>query len=287
MSVDDNVFSTILIELGRALTALAPYHDDLVVVGGMAPLLYREHPEYGTYLVPLATTEADISLPTRLSRRSEGSISELLHQAGFVAFEVQGFDHRELKVQHFQDERHGTAKPASTYIEFLTPLRGRGESFVLEPQGGLRAQAARYLDLLGHESLTIDLQLAEKLSINQPCTVRIPHPWMYILQKVLARRSGRGINKQAKDMAYVYDVVLLTRKGWSDFTNVFQSACEYRDEWASWLKKGRRHLDELFATETSDGVIEAARVYRNALGEGAPSEQSIYKLMRRFIEITE
>ena len=106
---------------------------------------------------------------------------------------------------------------------------------------------------------------------------------MYVLQKALARESGRVLVKQPKDMAYVYDVAMLTQPLWPELGAVVARAANESAEWAAWIKRALALLDELFSSETADGVIEAARVYRGAMRSGAPTEKAIATVVRRFL----
>lgn len=54
-------------------------------------------------------------------------------------------------------------------------------------------------------------------------------------------------------------------------------------EWALWIRKALALLDKLFDSETADGVIEAAHVYRGAIGSEAPTEKAVATVVRRLI----
>lgn len=278
-------FQTILKEVGRALVALAPYRNELILVGGIVPVLYRRKAELRQPEHPaIATTEADIALPPRLPVVEGKTISDLLFAAGFVIYEAPGLNRKGPAKQFFQDAAHGTDRGASTYLEFLTPLLGKPREGLVEPHPGIRAPALRYLDLLSHEPWTMDARDVAELDVVEPCPVRIPHPTMYVLQKVLARSSGRSPSKQPKDMAYAYDVAVLTQPVWNDLSVIVSRATEKNAEWSKWIARALRDLDALFATETSDGTIEAARVYRNAMRSGAPTEKAVAAVVKRFAE---
>lgn len=280
----EEAFQTILKELGRALAALQPYRNDILVVGGVVPVVYRHMPGLKPPgHPPLMTTEADLTVPPKLPLKDKKSIADLLADAGFVLFEAPALDVRRRGAQRFQDASHGTAKPAPTYLELLAPMRGKPKEGVIEPQPGVRAQPLRYLDLLAHEPLEVSAKQVPELGIDDDVLVRVPHPAMYVLQKALARKSGRVLAKQPKDMAYVYDVAMLTQPVWPDLGAVVARAADESEEWAAWIRKALALLDELFASETADGVIEAAQVYRDAMRSGAPTERAIATVVQRFL----
>ncbi len=277
-------YATILHEVGRALVALAPYREDLILVGGIVPVLYRRLPAYRQPDHPaLMTTEADLAIPPRLPIIDGKSLGDLLFEAGFVVYEAPGMRVGAPGKQFFQDASHGADRPAPTYLEFLTPLRGKPREGFVEPQRGIRAPPLRYLDLLSHEPITVDIQTVSELGVSTSCLVRIPHPSMYVLQKVLARDSGRSAAKQPKDMAYAYDVSVLTQPVWKDLSPVVDRARAVSDEWRAWIDRALRNLALLFEKETSDGAVDAARLYRDAMQSGAPSERAVVTTMRRFI----
>lgn len=264
----------------RALVALPGYRDDIILVGGMVPHLYRRLPVVRVPEHPaIATTEADLSIRRGLPVVGDATIPDLLATASFVIYDVPGLNPRIPGYQRFQDAAHGTSTSAPTYLEFLTPLRGKPIDGLVSPHPGLRAPALRYLDLFPYQSMSIDIAIEGSLA---PCPVRVPHPVMYVLQKVLARDAGRANTKQPKDMAYVYDVALLFQPLWPGFAKVFEGACAEASEWKSWLVKAEKALATLFKDEFADGAIEAASIYKNMLGASAPSARSISRVVTAF-----
>lgn len=68
----------------RAMAALAPYLDQLVVVGGWAHQLHRLHDLAAPLpFEPLRTQDADLAAPERLVAKAE-SVKALLMEAGFT-----------------------------------------------------------------------------------------------------------------------------------------------------------------------------------------------------------
>ena len=140
----------------------------------MVPFLYRYHPSFAPTDIPaLLTKEADLVVRPRLAP-GRTPIAELLESADLAPFEAPGYRGARGAV-YFQDRRHGTTVLATSYVEILAPLRGQPQTF-LEPQKGLRAQALRYLDLLAHEPIEIDLQEIDDLEIETPHRVKRPSP---------------------------------------------------------------------------------------------------------------
>lgn len=273
----------VLRELGRALRACRPYVPRVIVIGGIVPVLYRHHEWFGASRVPaLTTTEGDLAVPTKLEILDGQTVLGLLDSAGFVIYEVPGFENQP-GTQRIQDREAGAKKPAPTYLEFLAPMFGKPEPALVELQPGLRAQRLRHLDLLAHETLSIDARRVPDLGIEEALEVRIPNPATYQLQKVLARKE-RVPAKRPKDMAYAFDVAMLSRPIWGTLAGVLQRAGESDPSWKASVAKARERIRTLFENEHSEGVVEAALVYRDFCGDAAPSERTIHEVMRRFID---
>lgn len=276
-------FAAALRLLGRVLVTSRPYSDQLIVIGGMAPVIYRRLPQFAkTSLAIAGTTEVDLSIPPRL-RVAGRPLLELLGEAGLVVYESPGY-RGAGGAQSFQDASFGTDRRAPTYVEFLAPNRGNSERTMLEVQPGLRAEALRYLDLLAFEPLVVDGAIALELEVQGRCPLRVPQPALYVAQKVLARRSGRlGMPAKAeKDLAYTYDVALLSQPAWNDQAGVVRRAAKESDQWGAWLARAGRDLRALFATRASDGPVAAGRIYRDLMEASAPSEDEIRKVVLEF-----
>jgi hypothetical protein len=160
-------------------------------------------------------------------------------------------------------------------------MRGRGDREIIDLQPGLRAQALRYLDILAHEPLEIDMAPLA----GRHCLIRVPHPATFIAQKVLARTSGRHLDSQPKDLAYIYDVVMLTIERWPEIGDCLDRAANQATEWKAWISKSRRMIRDLFSSETADGPIDVARIYRDHMGPRAPSEKAIARMMGDFATV--
>ena len=101
----------------RLVSALQPWLDQVVFVGGWAHKLYRLHPDAQRLeYPPLSTLDSDIALPLTLPDR-EPDIRECLVGYGFTE-ELFGDDHP--PATHYLL----TGEPSGFYAEFLTPLVG-------------------------------------------------------------------------------------------------------------------------------------------------------------------
>ena len=105
-------------EFVKLRTALAPWSEQLVFIGGWAHRLYRQHP-LATPPVYMALTTKDADVAFADNERLEGSIKEALENAGFKE-NLSGQHRPPVSSYTLGDDDSGF------YAEFLTPLRGRG-----------------------------------------------------------------------------------------------------------------------------------------------------------------
>lgn len=187
----------------RLISALKPWLDQAVIVGGWAHRLYHLHPtSQRPVFAPLATLDADIALPPTLSNHPP-TLRESLEMNGFEA------------------EFRGDAMPPATlyrltendggfYAEFLTPLTGgeysrSGQRRATAQVGGVNSQQLRWIELLLADPWTVELQTAD-LGLPEVKVVRIANPVAFLAQKLLihARRSAPD---RAKDILYIHDTL--------------------------------------------------------------------------------
>jgi hypothetical protein len=101
----------------RLIAAIEPWLGEIVIIGGWAHRLYRLHPIAQTLdYTPLATFDADIAIPSRVSRRDQ-DIRERLLAADFSEGPL---GNNKPPATHYQLTEPGT----DFFAEFLTPLSG-------------------------------------------------------------------------------------------------------------------------------------------------------------------
>jgi hypothetical protein len=101
----------------RLITALDPWLDRVVIVGGWAHRLYHLHPCTQTLdFAPLMTLDADVALPPTLLAQMP-TIRDALAANGFEE-EFRGDDLPPATLYYLGD------KDSGFYVEFLTPLTG-------------------------------------------------------------------------------------------------------------------------------------------------------------------
>ena len=196
--------------LYRVLSAIRLNLKDFVLVGGFASYLYQFHERAKPIgLSPLLTYDIDLASAGKISVRGGKSVHQSLSEIGLEE-EFTGNCTPPL-VKYFPKDR----KP-SMYVEFLTPLHGsetkRGVPDVTQNiQPDLSAQKLRFLDLLLKNPWTINTSSVPGLEKYPNLVVKIPHPSMFIMQKILIseRRTGKS---RPKDFAYIYQTLSYLRE---------------------------------------------------------------------------
>jgi hypothetical protein len=188
-------------QLGRLLDALLPYLDRLVLAGGWAHRLYRDHRlAQPVPYPPLMTRDADVAVPIRM-RIDEGVLRRRLIARGFSE-RFLGDDRP--PVTHYQ---LGT-DDAGFYAEFLTPLVGSeirrdGTRDVTTIVGGVSVQKLRYVEILLIAPWTVTPEVS-----GRAISVRVANPVSYIVQKLLISER-RDATDRAKDMLSIHDTIEL------------------------------------------------------------------------------
>lgn len=232
--------------------AIGPYLDRVVIVGGWAHRLFRNHPlAQALPYAPLMTRDTDIALPTGITVGQE-SLRERLLSRGF---HEQFLGDDRPPVTHYQLGD----RDAGFYVEFLTPLVG-GEfrrddtRDVTATIAGITAQQLRYLDVLLIAPWSASLPVGGDTG-QPPARINIANPVRYIVQKLLV--SGkRKPRERAKDVLYIHDTLELfaaslpnLRRLWSD---ALRPSLGSRGE-----AKTREATRRLFS-EVTDTIREAA-----------------------------
>ena len=194
-----------LTAFARLVTALRPWQDDLVLVGGWAHRLYRFHPLARPPVhLPLRTRDADLVFAGGAVLR--GSIGAALREAGFRE-ELFGEDVPPAAHYRLSEE------DAGFYAEFLTPLRGGGmtrdgTSDATVSKAGITAQKLRYVDLLLVSPWSVRVGADVGVPTSGDAGVRISNPVTFIVQKLLIH-SERSAPKRAQDILYIHDTLEL------------------------------------------------------------------------------
>lgn len=278
-------FEEVLRDLKRLLLALEPYLGAVVLAGGWTPWFHRLLPRLLRPAHPaLFTYDFDVVVPTVLPPDPAGTMHQRLSDAEFVPLVAI-----DPPVVIYQHESWGRSEKAPVYTEMLTPLRGSildraGQpKHVKRVQEGLTAQQLRYLDLLLHEPLDVDVGRAEELDMGRSLTVRLPNPATYILQKALIR-SERKAEARRKDLAYIYDLAVIWFRRAERVREMMESVAAESPEWAMWLAKGCAELQYLFRDPDADGPVSVESEFA-VRPEGPPvTAEAAFRIVRTFLD---
>ncbi len=187
----------------RLITAIAPWLDRVVIVGGWAHRLYHLHPAaQHVDFPPLMTLDADVALPRTLPNDSP-AMRDALVAHGFQE-EFRGDDTPPVTLYHL------THSTSGFYAEFLTPLAGSeytrsGKKKATARIAGVNSQQLRHIELLLAHPWTVALNTGD-FDLTVPKLVQVANPIGFLAQKLLIHRYRRT-DDQAKDILYIHDTL--------------------------------------------------------------------------------
>ncbi len=246
-----------------ALSALGPYLEHIVVIGGWAHRLHAYHAMVRPQsFAPMATADIDLALPARVPRASQ-AIPALMKSAGLT--EQVAMDGKPPVTRYVAGQ--------SVVVEFITPRRGgalrrNGTPSTVREIAGVGAVCLLDIELLLHEPWQVPL--ARQL------LVRVANPTSFIVHKLLTMEARHNLAKRPKDLLYVHDTLLA-------FGGAFE---ELRRQWKRLfplVRRGarttlRRQLARLEkVNDLARGAAEIARQQRI----DAPTAEQIRAVCRR------
>lgn len=252
--------------LEHVLATLAPYLDEIVLVGGWAHRFHAADPRARARgLDPLATFDVDVDLPETLA--------------------PHGVTLRERLLSEFRETIESDSRPpACRYapidatseihaIDFVTPRQGSSSpARVARTIGGVGAWMLPHVDLLLVRPWIVDLVLP---TTRARVSLRVAHPTAYLTQKILVL-AQRGITgKHGKDALYVHDTLKL-------FGHDFSILAAEWDRIAREMAPGtRRKLRSCRATlESTSSTVLAAVAIARAQGRAPISAEEIALVCR-------
>lgn len=190
--------------LRGVLSELGPYLQDVVLIGGWVPYVYKHYGEFDGWAgVDTFTRELDVLVDRPLPRDGRPPLAELLRNSNFSP-EKQGASPAVwVRGVHEVDK-----------IEFLAPHQGTaralGTSVPVEDQPGLSAIPLTELELLLTHTQPLQLPAA---GATPSVEVRVPTLGAYVVTKALtfiargARTDEDGAPKLVKDLLYLRDLM--------------------------------------------------------------------------------
>lgn len=279
--------------LAHVLWTFRPYLDTVVLVGGFAVRLYELHPRAApTAVRVLRTFDADLAIPSGGIPVTGESLGTLAEAAGFK-LDFRG-DHIPPIMKFVPKGALGRPVGVDQYtVEFLTPMTGapigRNKRAVVtsDIQAGVTAQRLRYLDLLLERPWRVSLVGLPGIPEEaRTMEVRLPHPGLFIVQKILISEDRNRLDRRPKDMAYVYQVVSLFRRELMALTEDIRVQVGATPTWHKWLVRFKRLAGSLFSGPMAPGVTEAYTVLRAEMagsGLDVPSPQMIHAGVSLFL----
>ena len=235
-----------LLSLLRTLDTLKPYLQEIVIVGGWVPFLYRKYGEIPARHPSVRTTDIDIAVPHQVPDNGRPTMDNLLSEAGY-AVEIFGSYGGMVKYK--------LATPP-TEIEFITPETGRPGEPSIVVQNGLRARALRYVEILLENTRQIALNEHIK-DLHISAGVKLPSPAAYIYQKALTLPLRSS--KAAKDLYYIFDLLDSTAEMQSQIPAEIKSLqAQYAP---GWFRRAIRNLERYFPETGGAGTGLVATQY--------------------------
>jgi hypothetical protein len=261
-----------LLSLLKAVDVLAPYLDEIVIVGGWVPFLCNRYGEMPSPHPLLRTMDIDIVVPRHVEERGRPTIDEMLSRAGYTV-SIYGSDVSVVKYE--------LTSPV-TEIEFLTPAIGKSGKAVLAVQRGLQAQALKYLEILLENNRRI--KIIDNVDGTDIClVVTVPSPGAFIYQKGLTLSPGsrRPATKIDKDLYYIFGF-LDSPKQLRDSIPVEINSLRSRYH-ARWFSKFIRNLNHYFPESGAEGPARLANLYTGPMPTGT-FQNYAHRTFRDFIQ---
>jgi len=254
----------------RAAVALEPYLDSLVVIGGWAHRLHREHPRaLAPGFEPVFTEDADLALPPDLKPIGD-SMSQRLRLAGFRERFLG--DEMPPIMRFYLGEEH-----SGFYLEFLTWRQGSGRKRDGSPDdrmpiAGVTAQKLKHLDLLMLEPWSVRLAADSEDAPPRELSVQVANPVAFILQKLLILEKRTSPDK---DVLYVFDTLELFGAETQALAATFEAIRARVD--SRLLGAFHERRQRVFGSIT-DPVVGAARIASSTGRPSPPSPQRIIEV---------
>ncbi|MDD5506313.1 MAG: GSU2403 family nucleotidyltransferase fold protein [Candidatus Omnitrophica bacterium] len=151
----------------------------LILIGSWCVPFYKEYFKSTTYGLSLRTRDVDFLVPLATKFKKIIDLPKLFEDLGFIlSFKgEEGY----IRLEH-----------PDLAIEFLVPETGRGstEPFKL-PDLGINAQQLRYLQILSEDTINVE---------KEGITVRLPHPALFALHKLIVANLRKNRDKKEKDI---------------------------------------------------------------------------------------
>lgn len=258
------------------VSALEPYLSDLVVIGGWAHRLFRFHEwAQATAFEPLTTDDTDVLAPLRLKPRGK-DLHALLTESGF---DVQLSGETPPVTKYY---RRGDS--SAFHLEFVAERKGGrsrrdGGQNTSQEVLGVTVQKLAYVELLGWEPWTLEVDSAHGFPVKERAArVTVANPVPYLAQKALVfPRQDRARDKQAKDILYIHDTLLMMSARLGDLATAWGRLCQ--DTQPAWVVDLRKIRESEFSVAT-DRLRRAELIARASGRPNPPNAEQIRQVCR-------
>lgn len=209
----------------RTVRALEPYAGEIVLIRGSVHALYIA--EADTAARAVYTSDIDFTVPPRLTTGNRPALIELVKSAGF---ELDELDSASGTLSFWQiGERNEVID-----LDLITEAPSPRDAVPIDGQPGLVVQGYPDQHILLENTRWVELGPEIHELLDPPCQMRIPTIPAYVLVKGLSSGRRPGIEKRAKDLVYLYEIVRdkamaeEVRTGMPDLTE------RYTEEYRAW-----------------------------------------------------
>lgn len=263
---------------------VGPYASELVLVGGLAPFVWRSlvttaHHE------PQLTYDIDFASPRTLALREEATLLQRVEQSGrLCALPVQRHDEHDTRnITWIQRVADGIQRPAPQYVEIVAPLHGSPTDRHGRPkspvtlQPGLTVDALQYVELLLRSPLRVPLATFDRARAEH-VHMQVVNPVSYFVQKLLIRDLRPSSDKRQKDAVYLLECAMM-------FSGRIESDWLFADATAAervWLRRAHQRAMADFGSRATDGSVATAAWIRDSGWEPAPTADEVSYWITRF-----
>jgi len=259
-------------QLLATLAVLGDYLQDVVLVGGWVPHLYRRLWPSDSPVEARRTFDLDAAVRGPLTVRHRSRLDGLLAAEGYAPI-LGGANG--LAAQIYQSPANSDLLP----IEFLAPLTGRRQYATIRIQEGVTAQALRYLNILLENSFEVRLSAEAATGSVGELTVRIPIPGAYVFHRGLIHPGGIS-RRRGKDLYYIFET-WASLPGQRD--RIVAEMSQMHDRYPrAWYRRFRSNLESLFASTAGEGVLLVFEQYE-AREPREIAHQRIYQAFRALL----
>lgn len=232
------------IGLLKTLWIIREYLSQIVIGGGWVPLIYYHYLMGDKSKNPIRTMDIDFFVKENVPVIGSKTIDQLLTDAGlkseFKSVDTPPVIHYEGKIDNIDVE-----------IEFLTNQAGSKTERVIEVQKGLHAEALRYISISLENVITVNIDDFSIGSKPHLLEVKVPTPAAFIFHKGLIFQKRKDKNKKAKDLYYIFEVLLNFPDNRSD---IFNELRFLKNKYKSWFGKFVLNMEKYFGDATSEGI---------------------------------